>query len=235
MIQRTLIALFSLAVLVLFTPQLYADSDSMSSVYSGLECKYQDARWDPKSMMEVMTYAEMKDVVYHSRLGIGNTALASQGSDPEVERYDLTVSCPLPSMMPDDQVVVAIIDGTVHDDVACRVQSCVAGIGAGSAGEGGCEDGFLKSSDHIDPTYTQSGKYITQNVDWIMVPAPQTLMSVNKGSRRVPYTMPDLGEVYSHLICTIPEQDDVSPHAPGIATQMRAEQGISYIQSYYVE
>ena len=44
-----------------------------------------------------------------------------------------------------------------------------------------------------------------------------------------------LGEVYTHLLCTLPEQDDVSPTAPGLYGQMRDEQGISYIQSYYVD
>ena len=46
MVQRTLTALFSLAVLILPASQLYADSDMMTSVYSGLECQYEDDRWD---------------------------------------------------------------------------------------------------------------------------------------------------------------------------------------------
>ena len=74
MVQRALTALFSLAVLILPASQLYADSDMMTSVYSGLECKYENDRWDPETGMQVRTYAEMDNVVSHTRLGIGNTA-----------------------------------------------------------------------------------------------------------------------------------------------------------------
>ena len=113
MVQRTLTALFSLAVLILPASQLYADSDATSSVYSGLECQYQENRWSPTNKMEIPSYADMNDVVYHSRLGIGNTAPDTRMPAGD---YEMIVSCPLPSLMYGDEVVVAVIDGTV----SCR-------------------------------------------------------------------------------------------------------------------
>ena len=269
MIQRTLTALFSLAVLILPASQLYADSDGMSSVYSGLECKYEGTRWDlgkpavaddpatanvDESMPAippglVMTYAGMDDVVYHSRLGIGNTAprMDMEQSDGD---HSMTVSCPLPSLMDDDVVIVGAIDGTVFDDVTCRIQSCVVGLGLGAGGEGKCADSVLASTqfdqagfvndDGTSPV-TQGPNYITQNISWIKLKAPD-MTSINEGARNeVPESISlddlglGLGRVYSHLLCTLPEQDDVSPRAPGLAGQTREEMGISYIQSHYVE
>ena len=265
MVQRTLTALFSLAVLILPASQLYADSDGMSSVYSGLECKYEGTRWDlgkpavaddpatanvDESMPAippglVMTYAGMDDVVYHSRLGIGNTAprMDMEQSDGD---HSMTVSCPLPSLMDGDVVIVGAIDGTVFDDVTCRIQSCVVGLGIGAGGEGKCDDGSIASThanragfvdDSNTSPVTQGANYITQNISWIKLKAPN-MASINEGARNeVPESIrpDDLGRVYSHLLCTLPEQDDVSPRAPGLVGQTREEMGISYIQSHYVE
>ena len=117
MVQRALTALFSLAVLILPASQLYADSDGMTSVYSGLECQYEDDRWDlgkpavaddpatanvDESMPAIparliMTYAEMADVVSHTRLGIGNDAPRTDLAQTDGD-HSMTVSCPLPSL-----------------------------------------------------------------------------------------------------------------------------------------
>ena len=269
MIQRTLTALFSLAVLILPASQLYADSDAMSSVYSGLECKYENDRWDlgkpavaddpatanvdesipaiPPGL--VMTYAGMDDVVYHTRLGIGNTAprMDMEQSDGD---HSMTVSCPLPSLMDGDVAIVGTIDGTVFDDVTCRIQSCVVGLGIGAGGEGKCDDGSIASThanragfvdDSKTSPVTQGANYITQNISWLRLKAPD-VQNEDRGARNEDPESdnptapgPGLGEVYTHLLCTLPEQDDVSPTAPGLAGQMRGEMGVSYIQSYYVD
>jgi hypothetical protein len=251
MIQRTLTALFSLAVLILPASQLYADSDVMSSVYSGLECKYERDRWmppvqdDPATDMDesmsarlVMTYAMMDDVVYHSRLGIGNDA-PRMDMDQTDGDHSLTLSCPLPSLDYGTVVIVGAIDGTVFDDVTCRIQSCVVGLGIGSGGEGNCADS-TPGSTHADGAgfgasspFTQGANYITQNISWLKLRAPD-MTAIDAGVRQGD-PEEGLGRVYTHLLCQIPERDDVSPTAPGLAGQMRDEMGTSYIQSYYVD
>ena len=255
MVQRTLTALFSLAVLIFPASHLYADADMMSSVYSGLECKYEDSRWKPPVPAEsmpprlVMTYADMDDVVYHSRLGIGNTAPRMDLEQTDGD-HSMTVSCPLPSLMAGDVVIVGAIDGTVFDDVTCRVQSCVVGLGIGAGGEGNCMDSALAST-HFDQAgfvsdtntspVTQGNNYITQNISWIRLKAPD-MTSIDRNARNeVPEsTDPDgsLGRVYTHLLCQLPERDDVSPTAPAIRNESGmalSEEGVSYIQSYYVQ
>jgi hypothetical protein len=275
MVQRTLTALFSLAVLILPASQLYADSDMMTSVYSGLECKYEDDRWDlgkpavaddpatanvDESMPAIparliMTYAEMADVVSHTRLGIGNNAPRTDLAQTDGD-HSMTVSCPLPSLGKDDMgnpdyvVIVGVIDGTVFDDVTCRVQSCVVGLGIGAGGEGNCKDstpasthanraGFVSTA-QTSPV-TQGANYITQNISWLRLEAPD-VQNIDRGARNEDpesdsgvVAKQSLGAVYTHLLCTLPEQDDVSPTAPGLYGQMRDEMGTSYIQSYYVD
>lgn len=260
-------ALFALPLLLAPTSQVYADADGITSVYSGLECKYlmSYATEGQREMNGVGMGLSMMggDVFYHPRLGIGNAAERSReeddprnpdpsprpGIDPppgDTKQYRMTVACPLPSLMDGAEVAIAAIDGTVFDDVTCRVQSCVAGIGVGEGGEGGCIDGppssthpagSLQTQEEPLP-YSQPEKYITQNVDWFVVEAPMAPDHVSKGNRREPFADPDLGEVYSHLLCTLPERDDVSPEAPGIYPSMpnreHDKNGISYIQSYYV-
>ena len=233
MVQRTLTALFSLAVLILPASHLHADADMDASVYSGLECEYQENRWKPAEDAQIPSHAGMDDVIYHSRLGIGNSRnrLDEEGTDGN---HNMVVSCPLPSLEHGGTVEVAIIDATVFDYVSCQVQSCVAGIGVGTTGEGGCVDGPLGASNVFPPAQTQGNKYITQNVDWLTLTAlPMIDPTLDGGARPGPYL--GKGAVYTHLLCTLPERDDVSPQAPGLGSQMRAEQGISYIQSYYVD
>ena len=252
MLRRTLSvltpALFALPLLLTPASQVYADADGMTSVYSGLECKYLETRWDadpdsPTYQTTLRGHAtegqEMAggDVVYHTRLGIGN---GRSEMDTPGRKYQMIVGCPLPSLMYGDEVAVAIIDGTVHDDVSCRIQSCVAGIGVGPSGEGACEDGDMRSSHVANATpghTTQPAKYITQNVDWLTLPAPMAPDHMSKGDRHEPQV--DHGKAWSHLLCTLPEQDDVSPEAPDLEgdeemNTNQGTQGISYIQSYYV-
>jgi hypothetical protein len=253
MVQRTLTALFSLAVLILPVSHLYADADDMTGVYSGLECHYEEARWmppvqdDPATDMDesmsarlVETYAGMDDVVRHSRLGIGNIAprMAALKEDGDGD-HSLTVSCPLPSLDYGTVVIVGAIDGTVFDDVTCRIQSCVVGLGIGSGGEGNCADS-TPGSTHADGAgfgasspFTQGANYITQNISWLKLRAPD-MTAIDAGVRQGD-PEEGLGRVYTHLLCQIPERDDVSPTAPGLAGQMRDEMGTSYIQSYYVD
>ena len=256
MLRRTLTALtpalFALPLLLTPTSQVYADADMATSVYSGLECKYLETRWEPDGddgklgrtvrghAMEGQEMHAMGDVVYHSRLGIGNDA--SRMDTPNGD-YQMIVGCPLPSLGGDDKVAVAVIDGTVFDDVTCRIQSCVAGIGVGPSGEGECADGAMRSSHVANATpghTTQPEKYITQNVDWLTLPAPMPPDHMTKGDRQQPQV--GHGAVWSHLLCTLPEQDDVSPEAPDLEDDEepmdvgsnQGTQGISYIQSYYV-
>ena len=263
MVQRTLTALFSLAVLIFPASQLYADSDGMSGVYSGLECQYEDSRWMPpvpddpatedvdesKPPRLVETYAGMDDVLRHSRLGIGNMAPRTDEAQTDGD-HSMTVSCPLPSLMGDDVVIVGAIDGTVFDDVTCRIQSCVVGLGVGAGGEGNCMDSPL-SSTHYDQAgfvtdtgtspVTQGANYITQNISWIRLKAPDMTSIDRQARNEVPEsTDPDgsLGRVYTHLLCQIPEQDDVSAKAPALRDaegMILSEEGVSYIQSYYVQ
>jgi hypothetical protein len=236
MVQRTLTALFSLAVLILPASHLYADADMMTSVYSGLECKYLDSYATEGQEMAG------GDVVYHTRLGIGNNAPASQPGAGEVSAEDaeylMSVACPLPSLEMDAEVRVAVIDGTVFDDVTCWIQSCRAGIGLGSNGQGGCTGSYMegKSTNYKrQAPYTQSGNYITQNVDWLNLMAPMPPEIGTGLGREVPEA--GLGMHASSLICTLPERDDISPEAPAIRdgdSMPLTEEGISYIQSYYV-
>ena len=235
MVQRTLTALFSLAVLILPASQLYADADGMTSVYSGSECTFQESRWNPDDQMLVITYAGIDDVVSHSRLGIGNAVPSSMG--PTDAEYKLTVSCPLPALEADSKVAVAVIDGTVFDDVTCRVQSCVAGLGIGLYGVGSsaCSDGSERSTNSRtqQAPYTQGDKYITQNVDWLVLDVALPGNQPEEGLE-----LPEPGREDQHissLLCTLPEQDDQSPTAPGLASQDRMYQGVSYIQLYRVE
>ena len=175
------------------------------------------------------------DVLYHSRLGIGNTASAMNTPDGD---YKLTVACPLPALQSADEVAVAVIDGTVFDDVTCRVQSCVAGLGRDQFGVGSaaCAEGTARSTNSqrgVAP-YTQREKYITQNVDWltlhVVLPGyqPEEGLEVSEEPQRK-------DQHVSTLLCTLPEQDDISPEAPGLANQDRMDQGVSYIQLYRVE
>jgi hypothetical protein len=239
MVQRTLTALFSLAVLILPASHLYADADMMTSVYSGLECKYLDSYATEGQEMAG------GDVVYHSRLGIGNLAERTRdeanpsmaGDEGDMRQYRMSVACPLPSLEYGDMVQVAVIDGTVYDDVTCWVQTCRAGIGLGSNGQGGCMNGASSSTHYVNQApYTQHANYITQNVDWIAVMAKDGPGTGTEAGREM--SEGTQGKAYSHLLCTLPEQDDVSAEAPAIRDEdgmALSEEGISYIQSYYVE
>ena len=240
MVQRTLTALFSLAILILPASQLYADSDGMTGVYSGLECQYMNSYANEGQAMAG------GDVVYDSRLGIGNLAPRSRDEDApamegdagDMRQYRMSAVCPLPALDADDTVAVAVIDATVFDDVTCRVQSCVAGLGVGPHGVGNimaCATGSVRSTNArtLQPPYTQGEKYVTQNVDWlvlsVMLPGDQPEQGLE---------LPEPGREDQHissLMCTLPEQDDVSPTAPGLASQDRMDQGVSYIQLYRVE
>ena len=240
MLRRTLIvltpALFALPLLLTPTSQVYADADMMGSVYSGLECKYLDSYAVEGQMMAG------GDVVYDSRLGIGNNAPASRpganGVSAEDAVYRMSVGCPLPALTETDTVAVAVIDATVFDDVTCRVQSCVAGLGVGQHGVGAdmaCTNGSIVSTNSRtgQPPYTQPEKYITQNVDWLVLSVELPGDQPEAGLE-----LPEPGREDQHvssLLCTLPEQDDMSPAAPGLADQDRMDQGISYIQLYRVE
>ena len=236
MIQRTLTALFSLAVLILPASHLYADADMDGSVYSGLECKYlMSYAMEGQMMMGTsMDDGDVDgDVVYNSRLGIGNR-------HPRVDEavsdgnHSMKVTCPLPSLMEGDMVAVAVVDGTVFDDVTCWIETCRAGIGLGPNGQGSCNGGYMsgKSTNYADqPPYTQPEKYITQNVDWLNLTAPMDPETGSGQGREM--SEGTQGMPYSNLLCTLPERDDVSPEAPNVDGD-DLPQGISYIQSYYV-
>ena len=135
MVQRTLTALFSLAVLIFPASHLYADADGMTNVYSGLECQYLDSY-----AMEGQAMSG-GHVIYHDRLGIGNLAKRShEEADPamdDMRQFRMSVVCPLPALEMGAMVQVAVIDGTVFDNVRCRIQTCRAGIGLGGQGKGG--------------------------------------------------------------------------------------------------
>jgi hypothetical protein len=141
MVQRTLTALFSLAVLILPASQLYADDN----VYSGVECKYIDSFADEGQMMVG------GDVSYHPVYGMGNLAPDDRGGTPLASDYAMGVICPLPPLdIERDMVVVSVIDSTRNDDVACEIKACTPGIGGGETGTSGglgqCESGGLKST-----------------------------------------------------------------------------------------
>ena len=227
-------------------------ADGMTSVYSGLECKYEDDRWDPDdgNASQDLRRDGRCSLPYSSWDWEYRTTYDRCPKDSTDGDYSMTVSCPLPSLY-GEVVIVGVIDGTVFDDVTCRVQSCVVGLGIGAGGEGNCKDstpasthanraGFLQSSDTTSPV-TQGANYITQNISWIRLEAPDVQNEDHGARNEDPESDnptapgPGLGEVYTHLLCTLPEQDDVSPTAPGLASQMRDQQGISYIQSYYVD
>jgi hypothetical protein len=160
----------------------------------------------------------------------------------DTRQYRMKVGCPLPSLENGGTVIVGVIDGTVFDRIECQARSCVVGLGLLSGGEGGCVEsnlamtiadggGFYPAS---SSPYTQKEHYITQNISWLKLEVPP-LDPIDKGARNEKAEAGGrLGEVYSNLHCKLPEQDDLSPTAPGLAEQMRAEMGISYIQSYYV-
>ena len=260
MLRRTLTALapvlFALPLLLTPTSQLYADGDSMSHTYAGSECKFVETIWDDMGQMPLRGYAmegqEMAagHVVYQSRLGIGNNA--SRMGTPNGD-YNMFVSCPLPSVDMGDQVIVAVIDGTVFDDVTCRIQTCRTGIGIGAAGSGACTGGdSVSTSAAITPAgatantgVAQGANYITQNSDFLVLDAPLQPMapstpSASFGLRTTQTPNIADGAIASNLLCTLPEKDDESPTAPAIREQTPpnlplSEQGISYIQSYYVE
>ena len=240
MLRRTLAvltpALFALPLLLTPASQVYADADMDGSVYSGLECKYLDSYADEGQMMAG------GDVVYDSRLGIGNRRSRMDTQDGV---YNMSVACPLPSLKGDDpmtpeneadMVAVAVVDGTVHADVTCWIETCRAGIGLGPNGQGGCNGNYMsgKSTNYTDQApYTQPEKYITQNVDWLNLTAPMVPGTGSGEGREVPEAEGHLGKAYSHLRCTLPERDDESPEAPNVDGD-DLPQGISYIQSYYV-
>ena len=224
MIQRTLTALFSLAVLIFPVSHLYADADSMNSVYSGLECKYLDSYAMEGQMMAG------GDVVYHDRLGIGNNAerTRDEPDDPpqDTRQYKMSVACPLPPLEGGTKVAVATIDATVYDSVACQIQSCVAGIkgmdGEGEGAEGECNNSpwsrQTKNEDATDPHPSRLASYITQNVDWITISAMEPPDAESNDDRHEVYVPPlageDYGKHWSHLICVLPERDDVSQAPP---------------------
>ena len=257
MLRRTLAvltpALFALPLLLTPASQVHADADMDGSVYSGLECKYLDSYAMEGQMMDG------GDVVYHSRLGIGNNAprsrdeatpMATDGTG-DTRQYRMKVGCPLPSFeeMEGGTVIVGVVDGTVFDDVTCYVKSCVVGLGILSGGEGGCigEDKMVSTRANLggfypgNPSpYTQGDNYITQNISWLKIEVG-SLGNEDGGARNeVAEADGTLGKAYSHLICTLPERDDQSVAAPVLRGDdgmplAGEEQGISYIQTYYVK
>lgn len=233
MFKRTATALFSLAMFTLFASHLQAADDM---VFSGQECEYQEARYsrpwtEPNSPhREYMNPStEKDDILYHGRFGISHVS--------DMRMY---VRCPLPNLTSSDQVTVAVIDGTAKDDVTCRIQVCIPGIGVGPHGQDAdsCSEGYYANTRSNDPGndgYTQDELHVTQNVDLLHfkekagslmdgVPATPSY-STTAGGRRIAQSGMNTPGVYT-LECTLPVQDMDRMTSP--------TQGMSYIQSYYV-
>ncbi len=244
MIQRTLTALFSLAVLILPASQLWADADGMYSNYSATECKVDVQESDAAT-------TAIANARYNTRYKPTGEAPNLKGITNEGQSDRIRVNCPLPKLDPmEDRVVVTVVDGTAKSVVACRLIACDGGVGVGGAGTTGeCaisqwrSTSSSNSADGYTPIVAPGGEdnYVSVDLDFITFnhmtaignnrPAQMFVDMVADLGGSGPLsdlTHPGLNPVDFSLECSIPPQD---------VEQMMADlntHGYSYIQSYAV-